>query len=374
VSALDPAKLPQEERVAYATVVGAMAAADDVVSKEEIARLRELGKTLKLSQSEQNAVIAAVEARDTKAAHRALDRLRSSDFRFTLYTDCLTVAYADDKIVPAEENALSEVAHALGVSDAQAAALREYVEAARDAARGEGDHASHEKRGKEVASKLAAVGIPVGAAALVSAAGLSIAGVTTGLTALAAGLGIASGFGVALGLGIGTAMGVRWLHQRVIAHRKQPPKKRYQDQDSSQTLREGLEEFHAGFDNVIQEKDMSSERARELFRCHDTCHVVFGCDTTVGNEVLVDTWSIFGTDVSVKEYSEYLRIPEAQQALTGAGFVRTLLESIRATPRLFDVFLRTREMTKKWPFYSGDAYLDIPLAEIRKEFNIQLIA
>ena len=373
MSALDPAKLPIEERIAYATVLGSMAAADDVVSKAEIGRLLELCKALKLSESERNAVVATAEARDATAAARALARLQSSDFRFTLYTDCLMVAYADDQLVAAEEHALAEVARALSVSEAQAAALREYVEAARDAASGKGAKESHEKRGREIAAKLAAVGVPVGAAALMSAAGLSIAGVTSGLAALGAGLGIASGFGVAFGLGLGTIMGVRWLHQRIVARDKQPAKKRYQEQDSTQTLAEGLEEFHAGFDNVLQQSEMSSDRARELFRCHDICHVLFGCDTTVGNEVLVDTWSIFGTDVSVKEYTDYLRIPEARQALAAAGFVRGLLESIRATPRLFDVFLRTREMGKKWPFYAGDAFLDKPLVEIRKEFNIRVL-
>ncbi len=282
------------------------------------------------------------------------------------------VAYADDQLVEAEKHALDEIARSLKISDVQQKALGEYAEAARLAA-GSDEHALHEERGKEIAAKLAAVGVPVGAAALVSAAGLSMAGVSSGLMALAAGLGVASGFGAALGLGIGTVLGVRWLHQRILIRHPERAKHRYQAQDSTQTLREGLEEFHSGFANVIQESDMSSDLARKLFHCHDTCHVIFACDTTIGNEALVDTWSIFGTDVTVKDYTQYLRIPEGKQAFAGAGFVRTLLESIRVTPKLFDLLLRTREMTKKWPFYGGDAYLDKPLTEIRKEFNIRVL-
>jgi hypothetical protein len=59
------------------------------------------------------------------------------------------------------------------------------------------------------------VGIPVGAVATMSAAGVAMAGVSTGVAALAIGLGVASGLGALLGLGVGTVIGVRWLHDRI---------------------------------------------------------------------------------------------------------------------------------------------------------------
>ena len=92
-------------------------------------------------------------------------------------------------------------------------AIEELVKATHDAAMGkDGDH---HKKGTAIAEKLAGVGVPIGAVAAVSAVGLEMAGVSTGLAALGMGLGVATGFGAVLGIGVGSYMGVKWLRGKL---------------------------------------------------------------------------------------------------------------------------------------------------------------
>jgi uncharacterized tellurite resistance protein B-like protein len=142
MSAVHIEKLSLEERIAYATVVGSMAAADDVVTREEIERLKELCRKLKLSDEDANKVLDGAQSHDARGADAALARLRESDLRFTLYADCATIAYADDALVESEKHALHEIAAELGISDEQAEALREYAEATHAAARADSGHAA----------------------------------------------------------------------------------------------------------------------------------------------------------------------------------------------------------------------------------------
>ncbi len=365
--------IPLAERVAYATVVGSMAAADDVVAPAELDKLKSLCKALGLPDGETQKVIVTAESRNGVAAQRAMTRLAQSDLRFTLYTDCLLLAYADETVVKQEREMLQGIAKALQIDEAKAKLLEEYVTVAREAARPDADHQVAKARAEELASELAAVGIPVGAVALTSAAWLSAAGITTGLAAVGAGLGIATGFGAIVGLGVGTLYGVRWLHHKLVQRSPDELKYKYMHPDAAMTLREGAEEFHSTIPGLLTEDKIQSDKVKELFKHHDRCHVVFGCDTSMANEGFVDTWTIFGSDVDLKDYLDYLKSPEVKQLFQEIGFMRSLLESVKSSPRLFEVFMNARAMKKRWPFYGSDAYLDRSLKDIREEFGIVLV-
>ncbi len=369
----DARNIPLAERVAYATVVGSMAAADDVVAPAELDRIKSLCKELGLPDGETQKVVVTAESRNGVAAQRAMTRLAASDLRFTLYTDCLLLAYADDTVVKQEREMLQGIAKALRIDDDKARLLEEYVTVARDAARPGADQHAAKARAEALAGKLAALGIPVGAVALTSAAWLSAAGITTGLAAVGAGLGIVTGFGAVVGLGVGTLYGVRWLHHKLVQRAPGEVKHGYMHPDTTMTLREGEEEFHSTIPGLLTENKMHSEKVKELFRHHDCCHVVFGCDTNMADEGFVDTWTIFGSDIDVKVYFDYLKSPEVKQLFEELGFVRTLLESIKSSPRLFEVFMNARNMKKRWPFFGSDAYLDTSLEDIREEFGIVLV-
>jgi uncharacterized tellurite resistance protein B-like protein len=211
-------KLPLSERIDYLVVVASMAAADGEIAGAEYEKLREFCKALELGPAEIGQVMAAVEEPDTVRIREVTGRLRSSQLRFTLMTDLLFMALADEKFVEAERREIRALADALNLTDPQLAALEKYVQAVLKAGKADGVGAEDFKKlGGDVAASLAATGIPIAAVAVSGTVfGLSAAGITSGLAALGLGLGMASGLGVAVAIGVGSFFSVRWLYRRVV--------------------------------------------------------------------------------------------------------------------------------------------------------------
>jgi len=211
-------KLPLSERVDYLVVVASMAAADGEIAAAEYEKLREFCKALELGPAEIGQVMAAVEEPDTVRIREVTGRLRSSQLRFTLMTDLIFMALADEKFVEAERREIRALADALNLTEPQLAALEKYVQAVLKAGKAEGVGAEDFKKlGGDVAASLAATGIPIAAVAVSGTVfGLSAAGITSGLAALGLGLGMTSGLGVAVAIGVGSFFSVRWLYRRVV--------------------------------------------------------------------------------------------------------------------------------------------------------------
>ena len=139
------------------------------------------------------------------------------------------------------------------------------------------------------------------------------------------------------------------------------------------TLSEGLREYYSGHQGLVQPDKMDADTAR-FFRSHDMCHVLFGLDTTLVDESLADLWTLLGSNVGFRTYARYLRTdPAAKQIMKEIGLVGALWTTIRAIPFAVRVFLRSRKMTKKWPWDGEDCYLNRPLKVIRHEFNIRIL-
>ncbi|CAN7768405.1 ubiquinone biosynthesis protein COQ4 [Variovorax sp. LjRoot175] len=78
----------------------------------------------------------------------------------------------------------------------------------------------------------------------------------------------------------------------------------FEDQDSGQTLAQGIEEYFTANPGLAKDRNMTAE-AKHFFRCHDAVHVVFGCGTTLNDEAVVKMASIFGTTAGLKVLKGY---------------------------------------------------------------------
>ena len=137
----------------------------------------------------------------------------------------------------------------------------------------------------------------------------------------------------------------------------------------SMTLREGFEAFHNKNHRVAPET-APSVGSEGFFDAHDIAHVVFGCDSSVRGEGLVKLWTVFGTTLGFADH-----IGKYADANAFALFKKYRLSHVLlSVPQVFAlaplVMLRARSMSKKWPWNSYEQYLDVPIAEIRREFNI----
>lgn len=142
--------------------------------------------------------------------------------------------------------------------------------------------------------------------------------------------------------------------------------------DPTLTLRQGFERFAKANQAILSSRE-TSEEADRFFRCHDTAHVIFGCDASLFGEGTVKLWTIFGTTLGfwnhVRGYSEADAFSLFRQ-YSRRHVARNIVSLIANVPR---TITRARRMRKRWPWWEYEAYLDMPLAEIRAEFGIETV-
>ena len=151
----------------------------------------------------------------------------------------------------------------------------------------------------------------------------------------------------------------------------------YQSQESGQTLREGIAEYHRYLFTIDRKILVDSDGAK-IWHYHDATHAIFGHSTSIEQEAALDFWVLFGTNFSWKMLKDYREIPEIK-ALSGAiiselglSFVPKLYWRNRKV--LWQVFRNTRRMSKKWPFEVPSEFLDRTLSDLRREFGITLLS
>ncbi len=146
---------------------------------------------------------------------------------------------------------------------------------------------------------------------------------------------------------------------------------RYLDPQCTLTLAEGLAEFESAQEGLIP-IDEASEVGR-LTKAHDCCHVLFGLTTEIEDEVLADTWTIFGSTVTLREYMRFLQHDEYKELVKDIGAWAMIRGSARSLPDVVRVIRRSRRMREKWPFFEYARFLDTPLVELRRRFGIELV-
>lgn len=145
----------------------------------------------------------------------------------------------------------------------------------------------------------------------------------------------------------------------------------YLQQDCSLTLREGLREYYAANPTLV-DPELSSDEGATFFRRHDACHVIFGTTTGLVDEALTDTWTILGCDVTLKQYAEFTKLNEGREVMKQIGVSGIAKASLFAVPHVPAVWRHARRMKKKWPWAGVDALLDRSIAELRREFGIEV--
>lgn len=146
----------------------------------------------------------------------------------------------------------------------------------------------------------------------------------------------------------------------------------FQNQDCKLTLREALAEFYAVNSRVFSVPKPDTEWT-ELLVHHDVGHVFFGVNTSILDEAGGDYWTLFGTDLSFNDYLAYAKSPEGKKLINDIGFINIVKCMFFSIPLLYKVYFRTRKMTRKWETRGYHQYMDTPLVEIRKEFNLDIL-
>jgi len=163
-------------------------------------------------------------------------------------------------------------------------------------------------------------------------------------------------------------------HRMGIRPYRLAPRGRYQAQGSPQTLAEGLDEYYRLNRGGMFASGALSEESAAQFRRHDICHVMFGLDTTLADEVLVDWRTRLSSDVGWAGYDAVLdRCPEVRPVFKRVGYATIALANLRETARIRRAFAEAARAPKQWPWTPPDAFLERRLGDLRAEFGIRVI-
>ena len=158
----------------------------------------------------------------------------------------------------------------------------------------------------------------------------------------------------------------------------------FQNQDCKLSLQEGIEEYRSYLRkngrHVLGEQVSDSEKWGIL--CHDATHVVFGLDTTLEEEAMLDCWVFFGGNnfqalkdyfsgkIDFKETSEKVGI-----LLKEVGHIKYLYLYLKVMFKKWpEILFRCFKMKKRWNYYFPEELLEKSINEIRIEFRIKILS
>ena len=151
---------------------------------------------------------------------------------------------------------------------------------------------------------------------------------------------------------------------------------KYTQQESTQTLKEGLEEYYST--NPKQVKEFSDRIP--VLADHDITHVIFGLGTSIEEESLLDTWTIRGTDISWKEIYEYAFDKEFKKLTKiivkdQGGWFNVIKVVIKCIPLKIKIhFNRIPMMKKKWPYSNvTNEMMSVSIKDLRNEYGIKVL-
>ncbi|MDA9971436.1 hypothetical protein N9E75_02895 [Gammaproteobacteria bacterium] len=150
----------------------------------------------------------------------------------------------------------------------------------------------------------------------------------------------------------------------------------FQDQSCDITLEEGLEEYRA-YLQANGKKQLIDKPNSTVIRDHDATHVIFGLDTSIEQESLLDSWVLRGCDWKFKELLAYGQLPELKELTKylqkEVGYLKLILVVFKLIPLKIKIWRRTKAMNKKWPFKSPDSLMNQRVCDLREEYGIRIL-
>jgi uncharacterized tellurite resistance protein B-like protein len=118
------------EKSAYLGVIASIATADRQASEEELEYIQALCESAELSEQSTQRVLAAANEDSETHLTQNLDVLKGSDLRFSLVTDLITFAKADQNYSEEEKQHVQQIAKYLQVDQEQFSLLNQYSQQA----------------------------------------------------------------------------------------------------------------------------------------------------------------------------------------------------------------------------------------------------
>lgn len=155
----------------------------------------------------------------------------------------------------------------------------------------------------------------------------------------------------------------------------------YMEKTSIQTLREGLDEYYAMNPHLMDPRGLPSEFSKILL-AHDVSHVVYGCDTSMHDELKILPLTWWTSDYKFWDHVHSIQEPTVSPTIhlmyegllkeRGALWLYTsiIFVVLQLLPQTISLWFKTRHRQRSVPFMAFEPLLDRPLLEIRQDFDL----
>ncbi|MDZ8079563.1 MAG: hypothetical protein RMX35_10750 [Nostoc sp. DcaGUA01] len=152
---------------------------------------------------------------------------------------------------------------------------------------------------------------------------------------------------------------------------------KYTNKNSTQTLRQGLEEYYAVNFHITHPKTQPEDFAKILL-AHDASHVIYGCHTNMYDELKLLPLTFWTSDFKFRDWLRERQNPSVnvmyEEMIERDGVIQLyssiFFELMRLIPELISMWLKTRNHKTFVPFLNFEPMLDRSLLEIRQEFDL----
>lgn len=145
---------------------------------------------------------------------------------------------------------------------------------------------------------------------------------------------------------------------------------KYFETKPTMTLGEAISNLRAFEGQNDMTETMSSE-IEESFEQHDAVHVLFGCGTSIQDEIAAHIYMLFGTTAKVGEMHKAVAAKEHRSVLSGIGHFKLTGIWIGCVPRIARIILNCLRMKKKVAFEEIASLKNQSLSDIRREHGIR---
>ena len=121
-----------KEKAAYLGALASLATADRHADEQELEHFREMARSAGLQDEETQTIIKAADDTSGDQLLESLGALKTSELRFSLVTDLVALAKADESYTPAEKTNIEKVSRYLGVNRDQFETIDQFVDKAAD--------------------------------------------------------------------------------------------------------------------------------------------------------------------------------------------------------------------------------------------------
>lgn len=151
----------------------------------------------------------------------------------------------------------------------------------------------------------------------------------------------------------------------------------YTDKNSTQILRQGLEEYYDANPDLTHPNQMPPDFAK-IMLAHDVSHVVFGCDTDMYDELKLLPLIFLASDYKFRDYLRDRKNPavdvmyddlvKRQGLLWLYGSILVVLPQL--LPELVMIWFKTRGTRRYWLYFDFEPQLERSLLDIRQDFGL----